>query len=144
MYNGQSTRIGKVLEKLGRSDLLKVYAESKSMNLKKTDNLLVAICRHPYDIIGMSTGRGWSTCLDLHDKKYGGYHLNGLEGYLNRGCLMAYLIRDNDLNINNPISRLIIFNSSNILVIDNKMYGTIVPEMFKLVDNWINMNKVTI
>ena len=134
---GREIRIGKLFTDLGRQDLLKIYSESKQ-SLKNTDNLLVVISRHPYDIIGMSTGRGWSTCHDLNDQKYGGKHLHGLKGDLGNKTLVAYLIRDNDLNINNPISRVVIRKSwwDINLYPDQKCYGTIVPEFQEFVNKW--------
>ena len=128
-------RIGKVFNDLGQDDLLRVYSESKQP-LKNTENLSVVICRHRYDCMGMSTNRGWSTCIDLNDKKYNGRFLNVLRGYLTGGCLVAYLIRDNDRNINNPISRISITSSYNKLM-DGKCYGTILPEFETFVRNWV-------
>lgn len=63
-YNGREIRIGKFFNEKDRQDLLKIYSDSKQ-SLKNVDNLSVVICRHPYDIIGMSTNRGWSTCIEL-------------------------------------------------------------------------------
>jgi hypothetical protein len=74
----------------------------------------------------MSTGRGWTTCHDIHDKRYGGQHLHGLKGDLEKGILVAYLIRKTDRNINNPIARCIIFKyyGTNKLSVDKHIYGT--------------------
>jgi hypothetical protein len=120
-----------------KKDLLKVYSESRT-SLKNIDNLSVVICRHPYDIIGMSTGRGWSTCIDLNDKKYNGNHLHGLRNKMISGCLVAYLIRDDDRNINNPVSRIAINSYNGIsLYNDNKCYGTSVKEFIKFVNKWV-------
>ena len=66
---GATIRIGKALADLGQESLLNTYSNSKQ-GLKKVDNLTVVISRHPYDMMGISTNRGWSTCMDLNDKKY--------------------------------------------------------------------------
>ena len=126
---GVDIRIGKLLADLGRDDLLNTYAKSKQ-GLKNTENLSVVVSRHPYDVMGISTNRGWSTCLDLKDVKYNGNYLGGLKGYLREGSLVSYLIRDNDRNINNPVSRILMPFSSwgNQLSSDGKCYGTHVDE----------------
>lgn len=127
---GQEIKIGKLLNKRGEPSLIKLYSESKNNSLKNYKKLKVVISRHPYDIIGMSTDRGWTTCLDLSDKRYGGSHLWHLRSLLNSGCLIAYLIHENDLNINNPISRVVInyYEPWNSFSIDSSIYGTYVKE----------------
>jgi len=126
-------RIGKVLKKLEREDLLKIYSDSKDSILKNTKNLTVVISRHPYDCIGMSTRRGWTSCHDLHDKNYSGKYLYQMRDVLAKGCLLAYLIRDNDRNITNPIARSCIKNFGNILSHSNVL-GTNIPE-FEVIIN---------
>lgn len=133
---GREVRIGKFFNDTDRKDLLKIYSESRQ-SLKNTDNLSVVICRHPYDIIGMSTNRGWSTCIDLNDKKYGGKHLHSLGSKMTSGCLIAYLIRDDDRNINNPVSRIAILSYNGTLYCDTKCYGTSVKEFIKFTNDWV-------
>ena len=74
-------------------------------------NKLVCISRHPYDIAGMSTDRRWTSCMRLEDKeKYigpGSYaHMIGYD--IKEGTLIAYLIDENDKNINDPLARILI------------------------------------
>lgn len=109
--DGRQIRIGKLLRKLGEERLLQTYNKSKENTLKNIGDLQIVISRHPYDIIGMSTDRGWTTCHDLDDKRYGGEHLHNVKRYLQRGCLIAYVIRKSDRNIKNPISRCLIFHN---------------------------------
>ena len=139
--DGREIRIGRLFNRLGREDLLKSYNNSKQNTLKNVDDLKVVISRHPYDIIGMSTGRGWSTCLDLDDSRYNKEHLGGLRGMLSRGCMVAYLIRGNDMNIKNPISRVVIrsytMGSSINLIVDQHVYGTNVIEFTDFLDKWV-------
>jgi hypothetical protein len=133
--DGRRIRIGKLLRKLGEDKLLDTYNKSKTNTLKNVDDLQVVISRHPYDIIGMSTDRGWTTCHDLNDKRYGGEHLHMVKYLLSRGCLVAYLIRKNDRNIENPISRILIVRSGSIIV-PEKLYGTNVTEFKDFVKSW--------
>lgn len=136
---GVRMRIGKLLNKIGRQDLLKTYSDSKQNILRNVTNLYVVISRHPYDLIGISTDRGWSTCLDLKDDRFGGKHLLNLRYYLQGGYIVAYLIRKNDRNINNPISRILLRRTySGNLTEDNKIYGTHVDEFMKFIRKWIS------
>ena len=76
------TRIGKILNKLATGeystttnkwakDLLKLFETDKCRELSQNkEKLLAVISRHPYDIAGMSTDRGWTSCLRLGTKNY--------------------------------------------------------------------------
>jgi len=131
-------RLGKYLNKNDKR-LLKVYNDSKKDFIKKTDDIYVVISRHPYDIIGMSTDRGWTTCLDLDDKRYGGEHNHNLKIYL-KGSLISYMIRKNDRNINNPISRVIIDRMYyGRLGITGRLYGTYSNDYLTFIREWINL-----
>lgn len=138
--DGREIKIGKLLKKLGEERLLKVYSDSKKNTLKNKKNLQVVISRHPYDIIGMSTNRGWTTCHDIHDKRYGGEHLINLKHILRSGCLIAYLIKKTDRNIELPISRCLInyqrYSRVNPLYVDEHVYGTNVPEFRNFLLKW--------
>jgi hypothetical protein len=90
----------------------------------------------------MSTDRGWTTCHDLDDKRYGGEHLHNVKRYLQRGCLIAYVIRKSDRNIKNPISRCLIFNNDYYkkkLYVDHHVYGTNVPGFEKFLVKWVSV-----
>ena len=140
--DGRTIRIGKLLTKLNELDLLKIYNDSKSNVMKNYDNLQVVISRHPYDIIGMSTNRGWKTCVDLNDKRYGGKYIYRIEELLKEGCLIAYLIRKDDRNIRNPISRCLINSTksqnSYFLSIDSHIYGFELKEFRYFLKKWTN------
>ncbi len=135
-------RIGKLLNKLGEERLLQTYNRSKENTLKNVNDLQVVISRHPYDIIGMSTDRGWTTCHDLNDERYGGKHLRNITKNLRNGSLVAYVIRKSDRNINDPISRCLIENRYNGLGVDRHVYGTNVPGFVKFLDNWVKEYKI--
>lgn len=132
--DGREIKIGKLFVKIGEKRLLKAYADSKTNILRKVDNLKVVISRHPYDIIGMSTNRGWTTCLDINDTRYNGNHLQGIGRELSNGSLIAYLIRDNDRNIKNPISRCLISRYYG----PGKVYGANPPEFYEFLSEWYN------
>lgn len=140
--DGREMRIGRLLNKYGEEGLLKTYNQSKTNTLKNVDDLQVVISRHPYDIIGMSTNRGWTTCHDLNDKRYGGEHLHGISNDLRDGVLVAYLIRKSDKNIKNPISRCLINNYYGRLSVDDHVYGTYVREFVEFLENWCGGKKL--
>jgi len=134
---GRQMRIGKLLNKLGEVELLQTYNKSKENTLKNLSDLQVVISRHPYDVIGMSTDRGWTTCHDLNDKRYGGEHLHNISRYLRRGTLAAYVIRKSDRSIDNPISRGLIQKSFRHLEVDYHVYGTNIPGFTEFLQNWV-------
>lgn len=132
----QPIKIGKALTKLGREDLVKVYSANKSL-YSLDDNLMVVISRHPYDLVGMSTRRRWTSCHDLYDKKYSGGYLYQLQKYsLEPGGIIAYLIRKDDKNINDPISRIFVSLSGPYANI-NSMYGITSIPFQTIVRNWV-------
>lgn len=135
--NGKQVRIGKLLNRVGETKLLKVYNDSKTDKLKYVSDLQVVISRHPYDIIGMSTNRGWTTCQDLNDKRYHGEYLYGIKNILEGGSLIAYLIRKKDRNIKYPISRCLIRDVYGKLTVDRKIYGTNVKDFHDFLIKWV-------
>ena len=103
----QKVKIGAILKE--EPTLLKSFNERLGGNKTKESNLLVCISRHPYDIAGMSTNRGWTSCMNLEtgcNKKY-------VEQDVKQGSLIAYLINSDDKNINHPIGRILIMIMEN-------------------------------
>ena len=94
-------RIGKLLKD---SELKKLYNNDPQRALTKAVNTWVVISRHPYDILGMSFDRGWTSCMNLKD----GSNKEILRNDVRYGTLVAYLIKETDKNINSPISRIAI------------------------------------
>lgn len=145
--NGKTIRIGKVLNNHKRDDLLKIYSSDPNREITEDEYLVVLSC-HPYDIIGMSTNRRWSSCLDLDDKRYNKDHLYYLERVVKKNHIVAYLTKINDRNINDPLSRLLIItpgikNDKGLIVdfllyLDNNIYGLNLTDfrsfLFKLTD----------
>jgi len=99
--------IGKVLTFLGKRDkealdLLKKYAGEKSL-LSIGDDYLIVISKHPYDIVGMSTDRNWTSCMNIRDDKVSQYN-KYLPLDITQGTIVSYLIKRHDLNIKRPIA----------------------------------------
>ncbi|QZE58408.1 hypothetical protein pEaSNUABM40_00192 [Erwinia phage pEa_SNUABM_40] len=100
--HGRIVKIGRVLSK--NAELKKMFDSDpnrKSIVNATRNRQLICISMHPYDIAGMSTDRGWVSCMNVKtgsNKKYVKQDIAG-------GTLIAYLIDPADKNINKPIGR---------------------------------------
>lgn len=131
-------KIGKLLAK--EPDLLKTFMNDPRRALKKHRKKMVAISRHPYDVAGMSSGRGWTSCMNIADGMNSRYVMDDVMA----GTIIAYLIYEDDKNIQHPISRILIkpfhnYNDSSdtILVAEEKQYGTNDETFGEIVEEWI-------
>lgn len=114
----------------------------RALKAQASDRYTVVISRHPYDLAGMSTGRGWTSCVNLVDGKDRRYVL----AHIKNGSLIAYIIRSDDTNIEHPVSRVIIdrfVNETNpndfILYPALDTYGAGGDAFLKLVDKWCHV-----
>lgn len=140
-------KIGKILNKYEKFEELKIFNEDESRDkvrqLGRTD-LLVVISRHPYDIAGMSTDRGWTSCMNLETGSYAKHVIADIL----EGTLIAYVIENTDLNIQRPKARILIkpFFKVNdpkeiILVPEEKIYPANIPPppgFAETVKNWLD------
>ena len=105
-----------------KKDLLDAYALNLPPKSMLTDgkgvNLSIVVSRDPYDIIGMSTDRRWSSCMRLPNDNdpddYGGQCFDHLQHDIRLGTLVAYLIESTDKNIDKPYARIAIKPHHNI------------------------------
>jgi len=98
----RTVRIGRLLAK--EPWLKKIFDNDPGRKGIAADELLVVISRHPYDIAGMSFDRGWTSCMNLEkggNKKY-------VPSIIKAGVLVAYLVKNDDKNINAPIARVLL------------------------------------
>ena len=111
----------------------------------------VVISRHPYDLAGMSTNRGWDSCMNLDE----GSKRKFVAIDIKEGSVIAYLVKKGDRNIQNPVGRVMIkpfmeivnsnFTKNIFFGIENKIYGSNSPGFLETVEKWadeINFNKV--
>lgn len=135
-------KVQKILTKFGFSDLKnKVDADPLRASSKK-DQKKIVISRHGIDIAGQSTGRSWTSCKTLKDS--GGINSHFIWSEIEKGGLVAYLIEADDLNIENPIARIMIGvfinsedNSDFILYPDTNLYGNYNKKDFlTFVEDW--------
>lgn len=106
----------------------------------KDDTCEVVISRHPYDIAGMSTDRGWKSCMELGTGAQHSFVKNDIK----YGTIIAYLISKNDRNINRPLSRILIKpyvkrQDDKVAYGINQIYGINVPYFYNTVKNWVDL-----
>jgi len=144
--NQNATKIGKILSAAvsqgnnEASTILQKFQKDPARAAMKTYQGVVS--RHPYDVAGMSTGRGWTSCQDLVKGSACEYVPRDIKA----GTLVAYMIQTNDLDIKHPAGRILLKPYIN----DKKQtayaphketYGTITAEFEQAVAkfaSWLN------
>lgn len=119
IYNYSEEKLKKLFDKLSI-----YYGDSKK--IKTENDYILVISKKPYDIVSMTSCRSWGGCMDM----YKGLNREKIKDDIREGTLIAYLIKPDDLNIENPISRVLIkpFISENnpndiLYKPENKVYG---------------------
>jgi len=129
------TIISKKSVEAGR--LLKLYNYTRSQSIKDEDiEFMIVFSRKKYDLAGMTYGRSWpSNCMHLTDGVNKDFILKDVES----GTIICYLITKDDINIDDPIGRILIKpfvnvddESDVILYPETKTYGNI-KDTFKFV-----------
>jgi hypothetical protein len=132
-------KLGKLLMSFKRQDLLNEFNVDKSREGTKSIYMVV-ISRHPYDIAGMSTDRGWTSCMNLKN----GINKRYVPLDIAAGSVVAYVTRTDDLDLKNPSGRLLIKpfvdvvgNKVIYFGIEARVYGTNVPGFAETVQKWV-------
>ncbi len=136
-------------------DALKQFIEDPTRS-KADINYKVVISRHPYDILGMSTDRNWTSCMNIGSQnivykkdRSRGAHAKMIPGFIKQKGLIAYLIAEKEINkesgkckLQKPISRINLIPHVNangeIAYGIGKMYGLRVPEFNAAVTAFVN------
>lgn len=109
--------------------LVQLFAADKERaGSRQTEPMTIVYSRDPVDIAGMSTDRGWTSCMNL-DK--GGYNKD-VPTEIKNGAIIAYLVRNSDRNIDKPMARILIkpyYKDKDIILIPSQLYGT-APRQF--------------
>lgn len=137
--NKREIKLGKVLNKFSKELLNRFNADLTRENSKQK-KLLICISKHPYDLLGQSQDRGWTSCKNLTDGQNKEYLKNEIFK-----TLIAYLIYDNDKNIKTPLARILIIpyvNKENEVIykLAPQIYGTtgVLKENFlQSIDDWL-------
>ena len=117
------------------------YAADPVRAAAKKDKQIV-ITRNPYDVAGMSTGRGWTSCMNLES----GSNRRYVKHDIGQGTLTAYLCTKEDNGINHPIGRVNLKKFSHlstghtIFKPEESTYGTIPTTFRSKVENWATQN----
>lgn len=141
-------RIGKLLKD---EKLRNEFANDPQRSAHKDEYVCVISC-HPYDVIGMSTGRRWdmTSCmrLDQPGVAQGGAYKEKVAHDVAEGTIVAYAVSPKDTNIDNPHARLLIkpfhkdvagqTNKKAVLFrVETKVYGTPIPGFMETVSAWL-------
>lgn len=127
-------RIGRVLKS---PEAINAFAnDARRAGTKQADGQLVVVfSRHPYDIAGMSTDRGWSSCMNLID----GSNSHYVEQDVKHGSIIAYLVSKDDVNIRQPKARILmrVYKAGNRTgLFPASTYGTARPAFYATVSKW--------
>jgi len=171
-YKGRKFRIGKFLEKIKYDDMktlqekfknnpglkkafenkinniftnmLNEFAQSPYRKLTKQSDKLIVISQNPHDIAKMSTGRNWTSCMNL-DKD--GDRKDEVFCEVKEGGLVAYLISKDDKEIENPYARILIRRYENkkgvsLAIPEGKVYGSAPSSFYNQVADWLESRQV--
>lgn len=139
-YN-REVSIGKILEKTKADKTVKsafLTDPNRKGARQSTKPLKITISRHPYHIAGMSTGQGWTSCMDMSC----GFEKRYLKDEVKNGTHVAYLHHEDDPEMKKPIARIALrpFHSEDkketILRPEQHVYGNAPASFHKTVENW--------
>lgn len=100
-HRTKSIKISRLIQD---QNLLNEYSQMLNLRVLENKKLLLCISDHPYDIVSMSTGRSWTSCMNI----ISGQNKEYVPREIFLGTLVVYIIYENDLNLNNPIGRLLL------------------------------------
>jgi hypothetical protein len=100
---------------------------------------LVVISSDIHDIGGMSTGRSWTSCTNLES----GMHRKDVYCEIRNGGFVAYLIKESDREIDNPLARISIKRFDNkqgqsLAVPEETVYGNEIEGFREIVQRWLD------
>jgi hypothetical protein len=131
------TKITKILQK-NNPNLLVDY-QNELIKIGTFTDYMVVISRHPVDIAGMTTGRNWKSCMDIKKGEFKKYVAVDVKS----GTIIAYLIKNDDKNIQNPISRILIKpyvqseDKNKSWLIPERIFGTPNQYFINTVEGWL-------
>lgn len=142
-------KIGKLIAK---NSVLKTQFDNDPQRSSRKDDYVCVVSCHPYDIIGMSTGRRWdqTSCMRIgvegeNNDGTDGAYVSTLEHDIAEGTLVAYAISPNDTNIEKPHARFLIrpFKSVDgsgvVFKLAIRAYGNSVPGFEQTLQQWLKV-----
>jgi hypothetical protein len=127
-------------------DLLKQYdsiVEVDAYRSNKPRDYYMIFSTHAYDIAGMSTGRGFGSCMNLY-MDGGTKGKRFIQADIEQGTIISYLVLQNDLNIERPVARILIKpyinteDPNDVLYDPDPEYGTAPDLYFTTVYNLVD------
>jgi len=112
-YPKRSLRIGSLLQKTGATpDVVNAFQNDPARAASKasTGGLQIVLSRHPHDIAGASTDRGWNSCMRMPEDEddEGGMFNHYLQHDVEQGSVAAYLTKAGDHEAKHPLSRIML------------------------------------
>lgn len=139
---GRHIKIGKALKQTGADNLLTKYNTDPNRNgIHFLHNVHIIVSRHPYDVAGMSTNKGWTSCMDMDcgsETKY-------LHRDIKHGTHTAYLVHAHDENIRMPMARINLkpftsHDGTHTILRPEKLYGTASSLFDHTINKWVYNN----
>jgi hypothetical protein len=117
----------------------KVVYDSDNINV---NNVKIVISQNSEDVAKMSTGRNWESCMTLGTGQY----YSDVFCEIKAGALIAYLIKNNDDEIEHPLSRILIRRYVNaegvsIALPESRMYGMNSRNFYLNVKEWLDQKQ---
>jgi len=111
----------------------------------KSTGLSIVFTQNPHDVALMSTGRSWTSCMNLDQ----GSHRKDVFCEIEKGGFVAYLINSDDLDIKKPHARIHIrrFTNShgdNVAMPEETIYGNDTPGFLETVQKWVDSKQGTV
>jgi hypothetical protein len=145
--NQNPTKIGKILTAAAQqgdseaNDALRLFQNDWQRTSTRAEYRGV-ISRHPYDVAGMSTDRGWTSCQEL----VVGSLCRFVPQDVRAGTLVVYMIKKDDVDIKAPVGRTLIkpyINDQNQTAYapHKESYGSVTDEFLQAVNRfagWLN------
>jgi hypothetical protein len=127
------------------NELIETFTNSayRSHQSKQDSGFMIVISQDPHDVAQMSTGRNWTSCMDLGGQgKQPGSHHEDIFCEVQNGGLVAYLIRANDQEIKDPLARIHIRRFDNragksVAIPENSVYGNEIEGFQETVKSWL-------
>lgn len=105
----------------------------------------IVITRNKYDVAGMSTGRGWTSCMNMVKKDGFVNNSHFLPKDIREGTLTAYLAKTSDPDLKSPIGRINLkhfesrdWSSGSIFRPEQARYGSTTVGFPGQVEEWAN------
>ena len=127
-------------------ELIETFINSsyRTHKSKQDSGFMVVVSQDPHDVAQMSTGRNWTSCMNLgsEGEEPGIYHKD-VYCEVQSGGLVAYLIRADDQEIKDPLARIHIRRFDNksgnsVALPEESVYGNEIKGFQESVQSWIN------